>query len=511
MSTKPITPPEKPIVNDEQLDHIETGSLSPRKPTSPLSPVAYNESVMPALRLVRSSRRARTIGKLLLVLLVVTIAVIAFAPWQQSVRGEGQVVAYSPQARPQKIESRIEGQVIRWGDGIYENAFVEKGEMIVEVADLDPNRLANLNSQMKSLELSVDAQRQVKKAAENNLEAVKTTVESFAAQVAAYKQVKTQVIAAANAYVDMAQEKLNAEKKNLEQLEAALSQEKADYERQKQLYEEDIVSQLKFQMAERKYKEAQAKVDKAQAYIEAARDELEGKTQEREAKAQKAQVDIDYAEAQLRKGKADVAKAESDVAKAESELNKAMKDLSEMESKVAKQQNQIITAPISGSIMNLISNQGGALVKKGDPICIIVPKTEDRAVELWLSGIDVPLVTPGEHVRLQFEGWPAVQFSGWPSVAVGTFGGEVISVDQTDNGKGKFRTLILPDETNQEWPEERFLRQGVRANGWVLLNRVPLWWEIWRKLNGFPLIIDSEHPPGKKEKTTSPAKIAKPK
>jgi len=493
------------MVSEETASHIED------KATSTLSPVAYNESVMPALRLVRSSRRARIVARMMVMLLVFSIVVIAFAPWQQSVRGEGQVFAYSPQARPQKIESRIEGQVIRWGEGIYENAYVEEGQMILEIADLDPNRLSNLTNQMASQELVVDAQKLVKKAAENSLEQTKEKVESYATQVEAFKQVKTQVIAAADAYVDMAREKLNAKKQKLEQLEAALAQEKADYERQKQLFNEKIVSELKFQMAQRKWQEAVGKVAEAKAEIEAARDELEGKTQEREAKAQEAQIKIDYAEAQLREGRADIAKSESEVAKAEAKLNKDTKDLSEIESKVAKQQNQIITAPVSGTIMNLISNKGGALIKKASPICTIVPKTEDRAVELWLSGIDVPLVSPGEHVRLQFEGWPAVQFSGWPSVAVGTFGGEVISVDQTDDLKGRFRTIILPDETHQEWPEDRFLRQGVRANGWVLLNRVPLWWEIWRQMNGFPLVIDSKNPDGKAEKTSSPAKIAKPK
>jgi hypothetical protein len=96
-------------------------------------------------------------------------------------------------------------------------------------------------------------------------------------------------------------------------------------------------------------------------------------------------------------------------------------------------------------------------------------------------------------VRLQFEGWPAVQFVGWPSVARGTFGGEVVLIDPTDDGTGRFRVLVAPrpDVVNDgtevvEWPGPRWLRQGVQVNGWVLLNRVPLWYEIWRQLNGFP-------------------------
>lgn len=84
-------------------------------------------------------------------------------------------------------------------------------------------------------------------------------------------------------------------------------------------------------------------------------------------------------------------------------------------------------------------------------------------VQIWLDGNDAPLVAAGRHVRLQFEGWSAIQFAGWPSVAVDTFGGTVVSVDMVDNGKGKFRCQILPDKTETiQWPQDRFLRQGVR-------------------------------------------------
>lgn len=496
---------------EREIATADSNRLRRRHTRSTLSPVAYNESVMPSLRLVRSSRLARRVGKVLLVLLILAIVVMAFAPWQQSVRGDGRVLAYSPQARQQVIEAPIKGRIVNWGEGIYENAYVAKGQMIVEIQDLDAGLLSRLQDQLSASQQSVAALRQAKTAAENNLAAAGLAVSSYEAQLEAYRDVKQDIVAAADSYVEQAQEKLKAEVKSKEELEAALAQEKADYERQKKLFEDNIVSELKFQMAERKYKEAQKKVEKAEAYIAAARNELDAKRQEREAKSQKAQVDIDDASAKLQKAKGDAAKADSEVAKAESELSKAIKSQSEMETKLSRQQSQIVTAPLDGYLLNLVSNQGGALVKEGDPICTIVPDTEDRAVELWISGNDVPLVQPGDHVRLQFEGWPAVQFSGWPSVAVGTFGGEVVSVDQTDNGQGRFRTLILPDESEQEWPEERFLRQGVRANGWVLLKQVPLWWEMWRKMNGFPLIVDSKQPGGKDSKASSPAKIAKPK
>jgi adhesin transport system membrane fusion protein len=132
-------------------------------------------------------------------------------------------------------------------------------------------------------------------------------------------------------------------------------------------------------------------------------------------------------------------------------------------------------------------------VKPGDPLVVLVPDTDARAAELWVDGNDAPLLAEGRPVRLQFEGWPAVQFTGWPSVAVGTFGGRVALIDSTDNGQGKFRVLVVPDG-EQPWPSGRYLRQGVRANGWVLLNRVRLGYELWRLFNGFPPTVAPAEP-----------------
>ena len=98
--------------------------------------------------------------------------------------------------------------------------------------------------------------------------------------------------------------------------------------------------------------------------------------------------------------------------------------------------------------------------------------------------MDVPLISKGRRVRVQFDGWPAFQFSGWPSVSVGTFGGKVEVIDYVNTTPGEFRILIVPDENDQPWPD--LLRAGSGIKGWVMLDDVPLWYEIWRQLNGFP-------------------------
>jgi hypothetical protein len=46
--------------------------------------------------------------------------------------------------------------------------------------------------------------------------------------------------------------------------------------------------------------------------------------------------------------------------------------------------------------------------------------------------------------------------------------------------------VVLTPLENETWPDGTYLRQGVRAIGWVLLNRVTLGYELWRRFNGFP-------------------------
>lgn len=160
-------------------------------------------------------------------------------------------------------------------------------------------------------------------------------------------------------------------------------------------------------------------------------------------------------------------------------------ELAKIEVRLSRQQSQLVKAPRSGTILRRLTGQESVLVKAGDVLAVLVPDTTSRAVELWLNGNDIPLISKTQEVRLQFEGWPAIQFSGWPSVAVGTFGGRIAIIDATDDGQGKFRVLVVQD-SKDKWPDALYLRQGVRANGWVLLGNVPLWYELWRQFNGFP-------------------------
>jgi multidrug efflux pump subunit AcrA (membrane-fusion protein) len=177
----------------------------------------------------------------------------------------------------------------------------------------------------------------------------------------------------------------------------------------------------------------------------------------------------------------------------------ALANYTQMQSRFSRQESQLVLAPSDGTIVRLLVGTSSVVVNQGQVVAIFVPKSNQLSAQIFIRGNDLPLVYEGRKVRLQFEGWPAIQFSGWPSVAVGTFGGVVSFVDQTATPEGLFRVIVLPDK-GEKWPESRFIRQGTRVNGWILLNKVALGYELWRQFNGFPPSLDAA--PGSLEAST---------
>lgn len=296
------------------------------------------------------------------IMLIVLLAFgVMFVPWQQTIYGDGQVVAYSPGERKQVISAPISGLIDKWY--VNEGSIVKKGDKIVHLRDQDPQLLHRLNAEKTAIEMQ---------------------------------------IALSNQAVNLALINVN---------------------RQEELYKKGIAGRREYE-----------------------------------------------------KAKFDHAKYLSDVAKFEVELIK-------VSSKIARQRQQYIEAPQDGTITRRMFGEQSLLIKEGDVLAELVPNTDSRVVELWINGNDLPLVNVDDETILQFEGWPAIQFSGWPSLAVNTFKGAVKVIDPVSNGMGEFRMLIMPTES---WPGPNYLRQGVRVHGWIQLKMVPIWFELWRRFNGFP-------------------------
>lgn len=460
--------------------------------TQPLSDAAYSEIDFPALRMARASRRARYIAKWLVAFLSVCLIAMLFAPWQQTVSGEGSVVAFEPVNRPQPVKSPIKGIVAEIGEGIYENAEVKKGQLIYRITDQDRNYLSRIRDQVSNTNDQQRAAEQRFDRTTDQLSALRLVATAMEEQLISLRSAQEAALEAADFGVLMADNKLVAERAALQAAEDTVWQAKLDYERKKKLNDRGLESGLKFQEVELKLRQANAKKDMAEQYVEAAINGVEEKKKARQSKREEWQSKIDEVNSKLAKSNSDISKAEVDLAKTREEISKIKNEVTKLKTQEARQETQEVRAPRDGYIMRLIAYNESTIVKQGDTLFTMVPQMKRPAVQVWVSGMDQPLISPGRHVRLQFEGWPAAQFSGWPSVAIGTFGGKVAIVDPTDDGEGRFRIVVVPDPDDEPWPEHPYLRQGVRANGWVLLDQVALGYEVWRRMNGFPPSLKSK-------------------
>ena len=446
-----------------------------------------------ALASAQTPGSVRLLARLLFLLFLATPFLLALVPWQQTVMCRGQVVAYSPTERMQVLTARVSGQVRNWH--VVEGSRVKMNDPVVDIEDNDPELAARLEAQREFLA--------------DRLVAARQEVDELTAAAKAQEAAREAAVKAAEANREAARRAIQVAEQTKANADFARTFEHDRFRMFDELFANPqfggLESRLSRDEARMRSDRAQTDTDKASAEVERARATL--LTQE----ALLVQADAN--------GLSAISVARSNLRKGEQNLFSIERELQEIANRIERFKARKVVAPCDGIVYRVSANvgQGGQYVKEGDDLCTIVPDTNDRVVELFLDGIDAPLVLAFAdrarrmpHVRLQFEGWPAIQFSGWPELAVGTFGGKVRQIDAAATVSGKFRILVEPEArlAKDEWPAPEFLRQGNQAVGWVFLNRVPLGYEIWRRLNGFPPVIAPESKGGGgSDKEAKPPKI----
>jgi adhesin transport system membrane fusion protein len=411
------------------------------------------------LKAAQTSPIAVRVARSLLSLFLALLVFLSITPWQQNVQGHGRVIAYTPADRQQTIGAPVEGRISRWF--VKEGSRVKQGEVIAELQDNDPLLLQRLNNEHQVL---LDRQG-----------AVENRVETFRQQLRMAELSRPQALTASEARLEMGKQRQKAAVQTLDAARAAKQTASLNLTRQQQLQQKGLASRRTLELAELEMNQRDAESERAQASLNAAKSEVDA------LNADWLRLSADTT--------ASVEKTRAELNKAIEDQNYVRADLLKLQTRLARQQTQTIKAPRDGTLLRLLANPNAEQLKTGQALAILVPDTEQRAVELWVDGNDLPLIVTGSHVRLQFEGYPSVQFGGWPEFSVGSFGGQVSLIDATDDGKGHFRILVSPDPSDIPWPDVRFLRQGVRVNGWILLGRVTLGYEMWRIFNGFPALV----------------------
>ena len=393
----------------------------------------------------------------------VILIVILFLPWTQTISGIGYVTTLTPAQRPQTIQSPIPGRVEKWY--VREGDFVKKGDTILFITEIkneyfDPNLIERTDQQVRAKISSVASYKNKVNALGNQIEALRNE-RTLKLQQAENKRIQAVL-------------KIKSDSIDYEATKTNLRIAERQYERTLGLQQEGLKAVTDVEEKRLKLQESQAKIVSQENKLLASRNELLN------AKIELNRLEATYAD-KISKAQSDQATALSTQYDTEAAVSKLENSRTNYEIRNAL---YYVRAPQDGYINKAIIGGLGETFKEGQQLVSIMPSNFDIAVETYVKPIDLPLIHPGEKVRIQFDGWPSIVFSGWPYNSFGTFGGKVVAIERFISPNGKYRVLLAPDDEEQPWPEA--LRIGAGANTLALLEDVPILYELWRKLNGFP-------------------------
>jgi multidrug resistance efflux pump len=389
--------------------------------------------------------------------------VLLFLPWTQNISGSGAVTTLKPDQRPQTIHTAIAGRIEKWY--VQEGDYVKKGDTILFISEikedyLDPNLIKNTKNQVEA-----------KKMAQ---ESYGNKVTTLSMQINAIENEKNLKLQQAQNKIRQAILKVKSDSMDLVAVKTQLKIAKTQFERSVTLNKEGLKPLTDLEEKRLKLQDVEAKIITQENKFLASKNEFIN------TKVEVNRIDAEYAE-KASKAKSDQYTAISNQFDTEAQVNK-------LENQYANYQirNELyyIKAPQNGFVNRALQSGLGETIKEGTQIVSIMPSEYDIAVETFVSPNDLPLVHKGEKVRIWFDGWPTVVFSGWPDLSYGTFGGKIVAVENFISDNGKFRVLIAPDKKEASWPKQ--ISMGSGAQTLALLDNVPIWFELWRTLNGFP-------------------------
>ena len=416
----------------------------------------------PTVKNLTNRPHYKILNKIIAVVSIISVTAL-FLPWTQNIAGSGSVTTLKPDQRPQSIQSVISGRLEKWY--VQEGDFVNKGDTILFISEIkeeymDPNLVRNTKNQ-------IDAKKQ-------SLESYGLKVSTLSGQIQNIEREKVLKLEQAQNKIKQSVLKIKSDSMDLVAVKTQLRIANTQYDRSVQLNKEGLKPLTDIEEKRLKLQEVEAKI------ITQENKYLTSKNEFINAKVEINRISAEYAEK---------------VSKANSDKFTALSSQYDTDAQVNKLENQYVNYSIrngmyyikasqSGYINRALQSGIGETIKEGTPIATIMPSEYDIAVETFVNPIDLPLLTKGEKVRVWFDGWPTIVFSGWPDMSYGTFGGEIVAIENFISENGKYRILIAPDKKEDKWPKQ--LSIGAGAQTIALLNNVPVWFEIWRTLNGFP-------------------------
>lgn len=391
------------------------------------------------------------------------LVIILFLPWTQNIKAKGVITTLYQDQRPQDIHSPIPGRIVKWW--VKEGDYVKKGDTLLQISEikedyLDPKLVGRTQEQLQAKKGSIGFYEGKIAATGSQIEALKQ------ARDLKLEQLQNKLIQLDN--------KLAAEAAEITATNNEFKLAKDQYERQQLMFENGLVSQTQLQQRNIAYQNALAKKVIAENKLAQTQQEVLNTKIERNSVEQEYTEKISKAEGDRFQSLSQVATGQGEVAKLENQLSNY----------TIRNGMYILLAPQDGQIVQANKGGIGEVLKEGERITVIVPQVKNYAVEMFVRPVDLPLINVGQTVRFMFDGFPAIVFSGWPNASYGTFAAKIIAFENTISPNGLFRILVVEDKTQKPWPPQ--LKIGSGAQGFVLLKDVPIWYELWRNINGFP-------------------------
>lgn len=412
---------------------------------------------------IYQERKSTEIKPWLVSLFIITLLLI-FLPWTQNIRSKGNITSIYQEQKPQKIYSPIAGKISKWW--VREGDTVRAGDTLAKITEikgeyLDPNLISRTQQQLTAKQGSLRFYEQKVQATTDQIQNLRRSLTLKQNQV--------------DNKIKQLQQKITGERAELEAAQNDYNLSKDQFERNQKMYREGLISQTQYQQRNvamqnslAKKTTAENKVNQTLQDMANAQIELRGVDQEYSEKINKADGERFQSLSEVESNKGDIAKLENLVT-----------------NYTIRNGMYFIIAPQSGQIIKATKSGLGEIIKEGEDLLTIVPDNNNVAVEIFVRPVDLPLVHAGEEVRLIFDGYPVILFAGgWPNQSFGTFPGKIRAVENTINDEGLFRVIVEEDPKGKRWPKQ--LRIGSGAQGIALLNDVPVWYELWRNINGFP-------------------------
>ena len=389
--------------------------------------------------------------------------IVLFLPWTQNIKVQGNVSTLYQEQRPQQLNSPIPGKIIKWY--VKNGDYVKKGDTLLQLSEVKEDYLDPLL--VKRTEQQVDA----KKGLQKYYEAKVGTTNS---QLQALNSARDLKLSQLKVKISQLNNKLAGEEAELVAVNNELKMTSDQYERQKKMYDEGLVSLTQFQQRSVSYQNALAKKTATENKLAQTRQEIVNVSIEQNATIQ------DYNEK--------LSKTEGDRFQSMGQIEGSDGDIAKLENQVAnyraRQGLYFVIASQDGQVVQINKAGIGEILKDGESIATIVPDKVDYAVEIYIKPVDLPLVKEGQRVMCIFDGFPAIVFSGWPNSSYGTFAGKVIAIENNISANGMFKALVIEDKNEKQWPPK--IKMGTGVQGIAILNDVPIWYELWRNINGFP-------------------------